>query len=161
MSEDELETIREQKRERLAERAEGGENVDGGENVEGRESTEGGERAERGEGAQDNAAPDEPIRVESVEQFSTVTTDYDVVLIDFYADWCGPCKMLEPVVASVAQNTDAAVAKVDIDQQQGLASQYGVRSVPTLVLFADGEQVEQLVGRQDEEMLTNLVKRFT
>lgn len=139
MSEDELESIRERKRERLAESLQ-------------KEDIE--------EKPQAVEVPNDPIHVESVEEFSAVTTDYDVVLIDFYADWCGPCKMLEPVVASVAENTDAAVAKVDIDQQQGLAAQYGVRSVPTLVLFADGEQVEQLVGMQDESMLTNLVERY-
>lgn len=139
MSEDELESIRERKRERLAQSLQE-------EEIEGKQ--------------QAGEIPNEPIHVESVEEFSAVTTDYDVVLIDFYADWCGPCKMLEPVVASVAENTDAAVAKVDIDQQQGLAAQYGVRSVPTLVLFADGEQVEQLVGMQDESMLTNLVERY-
>jgi len=118
---------------------------------------------DHGVDADDPAAgtPDAPIHVESVDQFSDVTTDYDVVLVDFYADWCGPCNMLEPIVASVAAKTDAAVAKVDIDQHQGLASQYGVRSVPTLVLFADGEQVEQVVGVQDESTLTNLVERFS
>ncbi|NEU58311.1 thioredoxin [Halorussus sp. MSC15.2] len=107
------------------------------------------------------AEPDETVHVESVEQFSDVTTRDDVVLVDFYADWCGPCNMLEPIVESVAANTVATVAKVDIDQQQGLAAQYGVRSVPTLVLFADGEQVEQLVGMQNEQNLTRLVERYS
>ncbi|USZ69969.1 thioredoxin (plasmid) [Halorussus salilacus] len=130
MSEDELESIRQEKREAIVENA----------------------------AAPD--APDEPIHVGSVEEFSTVTTDHGVVLVDFYADWCGPCNMLEPVVESVAANTEAAVAKVDIDEHQGLASQYGVRSVPTLVLFADGEQVEQVVGMQDEAALTRLVDRY-
>ncbi|MFC7078964.1 thioredoxin [Halorussus caseinilyticus] len=137
MSEDELESIRERKREQML----GDDETDAGD----------GESAD---------APDEPIHVESVEQFSDVTTDYGVVLVDFYADWCGPCNMLEPIVASVAAETDAAVAKVDVDQHQGLASQYGVRGVPTMVLFADGEQVEQLVGVQDEGTLTNLVERY-
>ena len=136
MTDDELESIRERKREELL----------GG--------------AESDDGAESDPAPDEPIHVESVEQFSTVTTDYDVVLVDFYADWCGPCKMLEPTVAAIAANTDAAVAKVDIDQHQGLATQYGVRSVPTLLLFADGKQVEQVVGAQDEGHLTALVERY-
>lgn len=109
---------------------------------------------------EEETAPDEPIHIESVEQFSSVTTDYDVVLVDFYADWCGPCTMLEPTVAAIATNTDAVVAKVDIDEHQGLAAQYGVRSVPTLLLFADGKQVEQVVGAQDEEHLTKLVERY-
>ncbi|WP_435181976.1 thioredoxin [Halorussus sp. AFM4] len=142
MSEDELESIRKQKRDELLGEA-------------------GGEAGETDEGEATAGAPDEPVHVESVEQFSSVTTDYDVVLVDFYADWCGPCKMLEPVVASVAANTDAAVAKVDVDEHQGLASQYGVRGVPTLVLFAGGEQVEQLVGAQDESTLTDLIERHS
>ncbi|NHN61244.1 MULTISPECIES: thioredoxin [Halorussus] len=140
MSEDELESIRKEKRDELLGDA-------------------GGESGETDESGTAADAPDEPIHVESVEQFSSVTTDYDVVLVDFYADWCGPCNMLEPIVASVAANTEAAVAKVDVDQHQGLASQYGVRGVPTLLLFAGGEQVEQLVGVQDESTLTDLIER--
>ncbi|WP_132058570.1 thioredoxin [Halorussus amylolyticus] len=135
MTDEELESIRERKREQLA------------------------HREANAEANGSSGAPDEPIHVESVEQFSEVTTDHGVVVVDFYADWCGPCNMLEPIVASVAANTDAAVAKVDIDQHQGLAAQYGVRSVPTLLVFADGQQVEQLVGVQDEATLTRLVER--
>jgi thioredoxin 1 len=139
MTEDELESIREQKRDELL----------------------GDEDGTDDSGAEGESAPNEPIHVESVEQFSTVTTDYDVVLVDFYADWCGPCKMLEPTVQALAQKTDAAVAKVDIDQHQGLASQYGVRGVPTLLLFADGEQVEQVVGVRDEATLAGLIEQYT
>jgi len=143
MTDDELETIRERKREQLAAQRSG----------TGSES-----RTETRDGA---ASPGDPVHVESVEQFSELTSGDGVVLVDFHADWCGPCKMLEPVVASVAENTPATVAKVDVDEHQGLASQYGVRSVPTLVLFAGGRQVEQLVGMQDEENLTRLVERHT
>lgn len=135
MSEDELESIREQKRDELV-------------------------SEESAEDGASEVAPNEPLHVESVEEFSTVTTDYDVVLVDFYADWCGPCKMLEPTVEAIAQNTDAAVAKVDVDQHQGLATQYGVRDVPTLLVFDDGEQVEQISGVQDEATLTKLLERY-
>jgi thioredoxin 1 len=139
MTEDELEAIREEKREKFA----------------------GPETADESETAPNEAktAPGEPVHVGSVEEFSTLTTEYDVVLVDFYADWCGPCTMLEPTIAAIAEKTDAAVAKVDIDEHQGLAAQYGVRGVPTLLLFADGEQVEQVVGVQDEAKLTSLVER--
>lgn len=138
MTEDELESIRDQKRNQLVN-----------------------EEEIEGDTGEESGAPEEPIHVESVEQFSDVTTQFDVVLVDFYADWCGPCNMLEPIVESVAVNTDAAVAKVDIDQHQGLATQYGVRGVPTLILFADGEQAEQIVGVQGEEKLTSLVERYS
>jgi thioredoxin 1 len=83
-----------------------------------------------------------------------------VVLVDFYADWCGPCQMLEPVVASLAAETEAAVAKVDVDANQQLASQYGVRGVPMLLLFADGEAVEQMVGVKQKGELAGLVERY-
>ena len=149
MSEDELESIREQKRDELL-----------GDGNGGSDAAATGSDADDGD-AGTTEAPNEPVHVESVEHFSDVTTQFDVTLVDFYADWCGPCNMLEPTVEAVAQRTDAAVAKVDIDQHQGLATQYGVRGVPTLLLFADGEQVEQLVGVQDEETLTKLVERYS
>jgi len=106
------------------------------------------------------ASPDEPVHVDGVEAFQDAVNS-GVTLVDFYADWCGPCKQLEPIVERVAAGTDATVAKVDIDANQGLAAQYGVRSVPTLVLFADGEQVEQLVGVQQEAQLRSLVENYT
>lgn len=66
--------------------------------------------------------------------------------------------MLEPTVKKLAENTDAAVAKVDVDANQELAAQYQVRGVPTMVLFADGEAVEQLVGVRGYDDLKNLVE---
>jgi len=82
-----------------------------------------------------------------------------VVLVDFYADWCGPCQMLEPIVESIAAETDAAVAKVDVDANQQLAAQYGVRGVPTLVLFAGGEKVQEMVGVQQKEALVAAIEQ--
>ena len=128
---DDIERIREQKRERLER------DLDGG------------------------TAPDDPVHVEGEPELTDLTSEYDVVLADFYADWCGPCQMLEPIVASLAAETPAAVAKVDVDANQSLASQYGVRGVPTLVLFADGEAVEQMVGFEDEGTLQSLVEQYS
>jgi thioredoxin 1 len=105
--------------------------------------------------------PSEPFAVEGSEQLDDAVAEYDVVLADFYADWCGPCKMIEPVVESIAAETDAVVAKVDVDVNQQLAAGYGVRGVPTLVLFAGGEQVEKVVGVQGEDQLRALVERYT
>jgi len=109
---------------------------------------------------QSEASPSEPVHVDGAEEFQDVVAD-GVVLVDFYADWCGPCKQLEPIVERVAAGTDATVAKVDIDASQGLAAQFGVRSVPTLLLFAGGEQVEQLVGLQQESQLRSLIERYS
>jgi len=107
----------------------------------------------------DGEAPAEPIQIGSKEELDEVVGSYDVVLTDFYADWCGPCKMVAPVVADLAAETDAAVAKVDVDANQHLAAEYGVRGVPTLVLFADGESVEQVVGAQPREQLQALIEQ--
>ncbi|AQL44399.1 thioredoxin [Halorientalis sp. IM1011] len=103
---------------------------------------------------------DEPVHVEDGDHFADLTGD-GVVLVDFYADWCGPCKMLEPTVESVAAETDATVAKVDVDQHQSLAQQFNVQGVPTLILFADGEAVEQIVGVQDQGTLVDLVEQYS
>ena len=119
-----------------------------------------GER-ETGEGDSPDESPAEPVHVEDLAGFqNAVDGDGQVTLVDFYADWCGPCKQLEPIVDRVAAGTDATVAKVDIDANQGLAAQYGVRSVPTLLLFADGEPVERLVGVQQESRLRSLVDSY-
>jgi thioredoxin 1 len=104
--------------------------------------------------------PTEPVHVTGPDHLDELVADGGVVLVDFYADWCGPCKMLEPVVERIAAETTATVAKVDVDSQQGLASRYQVQGVPTLYLFAGGEQVERLVGAQDEATLRSLVEQY-
>ena len=69
------------------------------------------------------------------------------VLLDFWASWCGPCRMLSPVVDEIAQENDAiAVGKVNVDEQPELASQFGVMSIPTLMVFQDGKAVNTSVG---------------
>jgi thioredoxin 1 len=95
----------------------------------------------------------EPVHVESETHLERLVADNDVVLVDFYADWCGPCKMLEPTVEEIAAETDAVVAKVDIDALQTLAKNEGVRSVPTLQFYAHGEKDERLVGVQSKDDL--------
>lgn len=105
--------------------------------------------------------PTEPIHIDGQANLDEVVGDYDVVLTDFYADWCGPCQMLEPIVETIAAETDATVAKVDIDAHQQLAAAYGVRGVPTLILFADGDQAEKVVGMQGEDQLRSLIERYT
>ncbi len=69
------------------------------------------------------------------------------VLLDFWASWCGPCRMLSPVVDEIAQENDAiAVGKINVDEQPELATQFGVMSIPTLMVFKDGKAVNTSVG---------------
>ncbi|MDT3437931.1 thioredoxin [Haloarcula sp. 1CSR25-25] len=112
-------------------------------------------------GSADESEPErvsEPISVDGKSELTDIATEHDVVLVDFYADWCGPCQMLEPVVETVAAETAATVAKVDVDANQQLAAEYGVQGVPTLLLFADGAPVERLVGMQDEAQLRSVIE---
>ena len=81
------------------------------------------------------------------------------VLIDFYADWCGPCKMLSPIVESVAkENEEIKVVKVNVDDEQDLAIEYNVLSIPTLVVIKDGQEVNRSVGFLDKSEILDLVK---
>ncbi|RLM59197.1 thioredoxin [Halobellus sp. Atlit-31R] len=139
-TDDELDEIREKKREQLESQL--------------------GDDGDAEEADESATAPSEPVHVHGTSELQETASKYDVVLVDFYADWCGPCKMLEPTVKSLAQSTDAAVAKVDIDQNQQLAQQYQVRGVPTLLLFSDGEPVEQVVGVRDESTLRSLIEQY-
>jgi thioredoxin 1 len=113
-----------------------------------------------GEREAGSAGHSEPVHIESTEQFQELVAGGETVLVDFYADWCGPCKMLEPIVADVAAETDAVVAKVDVDAHQQLAQQYNVRGVPTMYLFAGGEPVEQMVGVRQKEQLVSLIGQY-
>ena len=82
-----------------------------------------------------------------------------VTLVDFHAEWCGPCRMLAPVLEQVAKDVKgkAKVAKIDIDKEQKTASQYNITSVPTIILFKDGREVNRLVGLRNADAIKQFV----
>ncbi|MEN9344354.1 MAG: thioredoxin [Chlamydiota bacterium] len=81
-------------------------------------------------------------------------------LVDFYADWCGPCRMMSPVLEKVAKEVKAKakIAKLDIDQAQKIASQYQVTSIPTLILYKEGKEVGRLVGLRDAGAIKQFIE---
>jgi thioredoxin 1 len=86
------------------------------------------------------------------------------VLVDFWAEWCGPCKMIAPILDEIAQEYDGRlkIGKVNIDDQQALASQHGIRAIPTLLVFKNGEVADQIVGlKSKRDLKTNLDRVVT
>ena len=80
------------------------------------------------------------------------------VLLDFYADWCGPCKMVSPVVDQIAeQHPEYVVGKINVDDEEDLAAQFGVMSIPTLVVLKNGEQVNKSVGVIPKEKILEML----
>jgi len=84
------------------------------------------------------------------------------VLVDFWAAWCGPCRMIAPTVEALANEYagKAKVAKVNVDENQSTPSQYNIRGIPTLLLFKDGQVKEQLVGAASRDVIENLLKKY-
>lgn len=91
--------------------------------------------------------------INSVQEFDLEIKE-GVVLVDFFATWCGPCKMLSPVLEQVSnENPDLKVLKIDVDEVGQLAAAFGIQSIPTLILFKDGNQVDMRLGYQNKNQL--------
>ncbi|EMA58199.1 thioredoxin [Halorubrum lipolyticum DSM 21995] len=86
------------------------------------------------------------IDVESAASFEETIAENHQVVVDYFADWCGPCKQQTPILEELAGTIDAPVLGVDTDEHNGLAAEAGVRSIPTVAVFRDGEEVERFVG---------------
>lgn len=82
------------------------------------------------------------------------------VLVDFWASWCGPCKMMSPVVEEIAKELEgkAKVCKINVDEESDLAIKYGIMSIPTFLVFKEGKVVSTKIGMQDKEELKSLIK---
>ena len=93
------------------------------------------------------------------ENFEAVKGSEKTVLLDFYADWCGPCRMVAPVVEEIAkERDDVLVGKINVDENPELANTFGVFSIPTLVVMKNGEVVRQEAGARPKAMILDMLK---
>ena len=101
--------------------------------------------------------------IKNVADFKSIIETGKPVLLDFYADWCGPCRALLPTVEKLAEAhaDDFKIVKVNVDNNRELAQQFGVRSIPALFFLKDGEVQERLVGVQTEAVLQSKIEQYS
>lgn len=97
-----------------------------------------------------------------MEKFTDLIASEKPVLVDFFATWCGPCKMMHPVLEELAGDVGekARIIKIDIDKNEALSAQYGVRSVPTFMIFQNGELKWRQSGAMPKDILENELKKY-
>lgn len=100
-----------------------------------------------------------PVITVTKENFETVKNSEQTVLLDFYADWCGPCRMVSPIVEEIAEeNPQYTVGKINVDDEPSLAQEFGVMSIPTLVVMKNGEVVQQSVGARPKQQILEMLE---
>jgi len=100
--------------------------------------------------------------IELTNENFDATVAEGVTMVDFWAPWCGPCRMIAPVVEELAEDFEgkAKITKVNTDEQQEIAVKYGIRSIPTILFFKDGEMVDQMVGAAGKDVFAGKINEL-
>ena len=93
------------------------------------------------------------------EQF--VDNSQGLVLVDFFATWCGPCRMLAPILEDLSQETETPIYKVDVDECENLARRFGILSIPTMIFFKNGKQLEKITGLRTKQEIKQMLETFS
>jgi thioredoxin 1 len=105
---------------------------------------------------------------ERVKQINDSSFEHEVlesdkpVLVDFWAEWCGPCRMLAPTIEALADrySETSAVVKLNVDDNPSTAAAYGIKGIPTLILFSEGKEVERVIGAASKEVISRMIERY-
>lgn len=101
------------------------------------------------------------MKVINNEEFkSLVINSKRLVLVDFFATWCGPCRMLAPILEVVQEETKIPVYKVDVDENYELSKEYGIMAVPTMVIFVNGKEVERTSGYMQKNAIEEILQKY-
>jgi thioredoxin 1 len=95
----------------------------------------------------------------NITEFETEVGN-DLVMVDVFADWCGPCKTLTPIIEKISEETGVKLLKVNADESRDLAANLGVRGIPTVIFFKDGKPQEKLVGLKDSASYLEIISKF-
>ena len=100
------------------------------------------------------------MKIVNTKEFNELKDSGKLILVDFFANWCGPCKMLTPVLSEISdERDDVEIVKVDVDKESGLAQSFGVMSIPTLYLFKNGEVVAKTMGYQGKDAINEFINK--
>jgi thioredoxin 1 len=95
------------------------------------------------------------------DNFDSLLSENEVVVVDFWAPWCGPCRMMTPIIDELAEEFDTAIiGKANVDESTELAQKYGIRGIPTVVFFKDGEAVQRISGVKPKEEIEEIIKNL-
>ena len=107
------------------------------------------------------ARNDSEMEVTEKEFKEIISNGHKLVVVDFYAEWCMPCLMLAPIIDDLAEEIkEVKFVKINVDENQELASKYNVSSIPCLIVFKEGKEVDRLIGAQDGEVIEEKVKGY-
>ncbi len=91
------------------------------------------------------------------KNFEEVISSNSIVIVDFYANWCGPCKLIAPHLEDISKEKGITIAKIDCDEEMALANKFSIVSIPTLIIFKNGQQVNKVIGYRTKDELLSLI----